>query len=84
MATLIQTTELDRPVTFLYRLIHLSDADESASALKTALVDQLKVDGIFDIVKTRLVGLITDGASTMIGKLSGFLQCSKSKVSLKD
>ena len=75
MATLIQTTELDRPVTFLYRLIHLNEADESAPALKKALVDQLKIDGIYDIVKTRLVGLITDGASSMVGKLSGFILC---------
>ena len=73
MATLIQTTELDRPVTFLYRLIHLIEADESSPTLKKALVDQLKIDGIYDIVKTRLVGLITDGASSMVGKLSGFI-----------
>ena len=71
MSVLIQTTEDNRPIVFLYRLIHLDQVEETAIALKNALKAVLIKDGLWDYVKEKLVGLITDGASTMIGRKSG-------------
>lgn len=74
MSTLIQTTQTNVPVVLMYRLIHLTGADESAPALRDALKKQLEEDQIYDLVKANLVGLITDGAPSMIGEFTGFIQ----------
>ena len=71
LSVLIQTTEGNRPIVFLYRLIHLDQVEENAVALKDALKKVLEADGLWDIVKEKLVGLITDGAATMIGRHAG-------------
>ena len=59
MSVLIQTTENNRPVVMQYRLIHLEETDESAPALMHALKSKLEEDGLWDITKEKLVGLIT-------------------------
>ena len=59
MSVLIQTIENNRPVVLMYRLIHLEETDESASALMHALKSKLEQDGLWDITKEKLVGLIT-------------------------
>ena len=72
MSILIQTIEKNRPVVFFYRLVHLDETAEDAETLKEAIKYVLeKVDELWDIVKKKLVGLITDGASTMTGYKSG-------------
>ena len=72
MSILIQTIEKNRPVVFFYRLVHLDETAEDAETLKDAVKTVLdEVDKLWDIVKKKLVGLITDGASTMVGYKSG-------------
>ena len=68
LSVLIQTIQNSRPVVFFYRLIHLFEAGETAADLKNALKKVLEVDGLWDYVKEKLVGLVTDGAATMIDK----------------
>ena len=56
---LIQTTENYRPITFMYRMVHLETADESAPSLRDYLLNALKLDGIYDVVKSSLVGIVS-------------------------
>ena len=64
MSVLIQTTENNRPIVLLYRLIHLEETDESAPALLRALKSKLEEDGLWDITKDKLVALITGNSIT--------------------
>ena len=49
----------------MYRLIHLEETDESAPALLRALKSKLEEDGLWDITKEKLVGLITGKSITL-------------------
>ena len=67
MSVLIQTVENNKPIVFMYRMILLDETDESAATLMQSLKSKLEIDGLWDLTKEKLVGLITDGASTMTG-----------------
>ena len=49
-----------------FRVIHLKQIDEKASTLALSLQENLKADGLWDLIVDTLVGLITDGASVCI------------------
>ena len=68
MSVLIQTVEKNKPIVFMYRMILLDETDESATTLMHSLKSKLEIDGLWDLTKEKLVGLITDGASTMTDK----------------
>ena len=52
-------------------MIHLKESDEKAVTLANSLKDNLKADGLWDVIVEQLVGLITDGASAMVGSKGG-------------
>ena len=54
-----------RVVTYFYAMIEIP-MDESATSLKDILVERLKKDKIHDLVKEKIVGFISDGASVMV------------------
>ena len=59
-----------RVVTYFYSLIEIP-FDETALGLTTVLVNQLKADGLYKLIKDNIVGFISDGASVMIGVKAG-------------
>ena len=59
LVVLLQTTENNKVVTYYYHLV-LIGLDESAAGLTNKLLDQLKKDGLLDIVRKNIVSFISD------------------------
>ena len=59
LSVLIQTTQKNRPITFMYRMIHLRGADESSKSLRDYLFEALRMDEIYDVIKSCIVGIVT-------------------------
>ena len=76
LVVLFQIIEKGQPVVVFYKLVHLTH-DASAQALKEAMLVSWREDNIYDFMKDRLVGVGTDGASTLTGRISGLCQLMK-------
>lgn len=72
MSISIVTLHLNQPVTYFYRIINYSD-DLSARGIVTKVVEALRKDMIYDIVKIDLKGVGTDGAAVMLSQNKGFI-----------
>ena len=76
LVVLFQIIEQGQPVVVFYKLIPLTH-DASAQALKRAMLDSWREDNIYDYMKNSLLGVGTDGASTLTGRVSGLCQLLK-------
>ena len=54
-----------------YGLLPL-DGEENAPAYLKAIRAQLEKDGLWDIMKSHLISIVSDGAAVLTGELTGF------------
>ena len=64
-----KTIEYHKPTVYFYRILGVKS--EKAIDLKKLIFDAFEEDGILGIMKERLIGFTSDGASVMIGKHNG-------------
>lgn len=73
----------NRPITYFYRLLDITHS-QGAEAMMNTVVAAFKEDNLFEVMKTNLVGISTDGASVMSGHKSGFTKRLKTLLGRED
>jgi hypothetical protein len=75
LAVLIQSMEDYHPVVYFYKLIPIP-SDETAQSLANIMIQSFENEkpGFSDVVRSKLVGFASDGASVMMGEHNGLLQ----------
>ena len=54
-----------------YKLLPLNDGEKAVHYL-AAVKTQLEKDGLWDMMKVRLISIVSDGASVLTGEINGF------------